>query len=396
MPIDPLRIAVVGAGPVGLTLALMAAQRLPQAQVTLFDARAMEHDVSSDGRTLALSLGSVQMLQRLQVWPSTAAQAITQVHVSQVPPTLEAGPLAPEVLIDAHDVALPMLGAVLSYGALVAPLQAAWLALAATQPQRLRTAFGQAVSGLQAQGDEVQVDAAISERFDLAVVAEGGVFSEQARKAVQHDYQQTAWVGSAVLANATPGRAIERFTRQGPLALLPLPANEQGQARAALVWCVNSQDDPVQPLDTAQRMAVINHWLPTQAGQVVGLGELKRFALGLSAERTLVNGRTVRIGNAAQTLHPVAGQGMNLGLRDAFALVQALSNADSIPSALRRMEWARAPDRWATIASTDFLARTFTWAWPGAGAARGLGLAAVQWLPGVKRRVARQMMFGQR
>jgi 2-octaprenyl-6-methoxyphenol hydroxylase len=396
MSIDPLRIAVVGAGPVGLALALMAAQRLPRARITLFDARALERDVSADARTLALSLGSVQMLQRLQVWPSTAAQPITQVHVSQVPPTLDAGALTPEVLIDAHEEAVPMLGAVLSYGMLVAPLQAAWLALAAAQPQRLRTAFGQPVSGVQAQGEEVQVDAGISERFDLAVVAEGGVFAEQARKAVQHDYRQTAWVGQVVLANATPGRAIERFTRQGPLALLPLPANEQGQARAALVWCVNAQDDPVAELNLAQRRAVIQHFLPQQAGQVVAVGELKHFALGLNAERTLVQGRTVRIGNAAQTLHPVAGQGMNLGLRDAFTLTDALRVAGSVAAALRRVEWARAPDRWATIAATDFLARTFTWAWPGAGAARGLGLAAVQALPGVKHRLARQMMFGRR
>jgi 2-octaprenyl-6-methoxyphenol hydroxylase len=152
MSIDPLRIAVVGAGPVGLALALMAAQRLPRARITLFDARALERDVRTDARTLALSLGSVQMLQRLQVWPSAAAQPITQVHVSQVPPTLDAGALTPEVLLDAHEEAVPMLGAVLSYGALVAPLQTAWLALAATQPQRLRTAFGQAVGGVQTQG----------------------------------------------------------------------------------------------------------------------------------------------------------------------------------------------------------------------------------------------------
>jgi 2-octaprenyl-6-methoxyphenol hydroxylase len=131
---------------------------------------------------------------------------------------------------------------------------------------------------------------------------------------------------------------------------------------------------------------------------VVGLSALKHFALGLNAERTLVDGRIVRIGNAAQTLHPVAGQGLNLGLRDAAALVQALRRAqpDELAAVLRRLEWARGPDRWSMIAATDFLARSFTWRWPGLPAARGLGLAALQALPPLKSALARQMMFGRR
>ena len=86
----------------------------------------------------------------------------------------------------------------------------------------------------------------------------------------------------------------------------------------------------------------------------------------------------MRIGNAAQTLHPVAGQGLNLGLRDAFELVRALAASSDIDSVLRRLEWSRAPDRWGMIAATDFLARSFTWDLPGLAAARGFGLAALQ------------------
>jgi 2-octaprenyl-6-methoxyphenol hydroxylase len=104
----------------------------------------------------------------------------------------------------------------------------------------------------------------------------------------------------------------------------------------------------------------------------------------------------VRIGNAAQTLHPVAGQGLNLGLRDAWSLVEALRGQPDIDAALRKVEWQRAPDRWSMIAATDFLARSFAWRWPGLPAARGLGLAALQALPPLKRAVARQMMFGRR
>ena len=74
---------------------------------------------------------------------------------------------------------------------------------------------------------------------------------------------------------------------------------------------------------------------------------LKSFTLGLSAERSLADGRTVRIGNAAQTLHPVAGQGLNLGMRDAFELVRSLAKQRDIDAVLRRLEWQRAPDRWS-------------------------------------------------
>ena len=104
----------------------------------------------------------------------------------------------------------------------------------------------------------------------------------------------------------------------------------------------------------------------------------------------------MRIGNAAQTLHPVAGQGLNLGLRDAHALVGALRHARDVDAALGSVEWARAPDRWSTIATTDFLARSFTWQWPGLAGARGLALAALDALPPAKHWLARRMMFGLR
>jgi 2-octaprenyl-6-methoxyphenol hydroxylase len=110
----------------------------------------------------------------------------------------------------------------------------------------------------------------------------------------------------------------------------------------------------------------------------------------------LVDGRTVRIGNAAQTLHPVAGQGLNLGLRDAHELVAVLRFAEDIDGALRRAEWARAADRWTMIAATDFLARSFTWKLPGADRLRGLGLSALQAMPPAKAWLARRMMFGAR
>ena len=390
-------MAVVGAGPAGLALALLAARRLPLARITLYDARSAEADVARDPRTLALSLGSVQLLERLQSWPAAAAQAITEVHVSQAPPSGMPGTnTEPEVHIRACDEAVPMLGAVLSYGALVAPLQREWQRRCALEPQRLTSRFGSPVVALKDLPAAVEVDSGVVEAFDLAVVAEGGVFAQQSRKALAHDYAQTAWVGRVDLTDATPGMAIERFTRHGPLALLPLLPEPGAAARAALVWCVATDDDPVRELSDAQRIAVLNSCLPTRAGVVTGISMLKPFALGLNAEATLVRQRTVRIGNAAQTLHPVAGQGLNLGLRDAYALVDALRDNQSVDAGLRCIEWARAPDRWAMIATTDFLARSFTWRGPGVAALRGVGMAVVNAAGPLKSRIARQMMFGRR
>ena len=387
-----LRLAVVGAGPVGLSLAVQAARALPQAQISLFDSRALDADVSGDPRTLAMSLGSVQLLQRLGAWRAEAAQPITEVHVSQQMSSLWS---EPQVRIRASDSGVAMLGAVLSYGSVTAALQQAWMQASGAEPQRLISRFATPVRSLKSLGAAgVEVDADIAETFDLAVIAEGGVFTEQARKAVTRDYGQIAWVGQVTLDGARDGVAYERFTRHGPAALLPL-----APGRAALVWCVDSACDPVAALSDAQRCCVLNTMFPAEAGRITSVSRLKSFPLGLNAERSLSSaqaGRIVRIGNAAQTLHPVAGQGLNLGLRDAHVLVRALARAGDVDQALRRLDRERAPDRWATIAATDFLARSFTWQFPGAATARGLGLAALQNLLPLKAALTRQMMYGRR
>ena len=435
-----LRVAVIGAGPVGLSLALHAARSLPQASITLFDTRPEGVDVTRDPRTLALSLGSIQLLQRLKAWRPDAAEPITQVHVSQQSPGL-AGVLAdPVVRISAAEEGVDQLGAVVSYGAIVAPLETAWKAAQAREPRRLFSRFETTVSALENEGHQGNAhvrlasrrssdesSAELLERFDLAIVAEGGVFAEQSRKAVQHDYRQTAWVGKVTLASSVRGRAFERFTHSGPAALLPLPplppehasvmaaskiasiagastalalatgAATHAAGRAALVWCVPTDDDPVRGLNDEQRVAVLNTVFHPEVGEITSIGPLKSFALGLNAERTLTERRVVRIGNAAQTLHPVAGQGLNLGMRDAFELVMRLARGgNDVDAALRRIEWSRAPDRWAMIAATDFLARSFTWQLPGLATARAVALAGLQFASPIKSLVARQMMFGRR
>jgi 2-octaprenyl-6-methoxyphenol hydroxylase len=406
----PLSIAIIGAGPVGLALALLAARILPLAQISLFDARTADRDVSADPRALALALGSVQLLERVGAWDASRAEPIREVWVSQQ----TAGAAGPawlgraSVRLSAAELGLPMLGAVLPYGTLVAPMQRAWEAVASADPQRLHSRFGAPVSALKDVPGGVEVDAGVAERFDLAVVAEGGVFGPEMQADVKHDYGQNAWVGSVTLNGSRPGLAVERFTRHGPVALLPLPraAGQSGATdaqRASLVWCVPQQDDPVGGLDDSQRKAVLNTLFEPEMGRIDSLSPLKCFSLGLAAQRSLVRHRQVRIGNAAQTLHPVAGQGLNLGLRDAYALATALRDAveaqralPDIDRALSSVAWQRAPDRWAMIAATDFLARSFTWEAPGVATLRGMGIALLEALPPLKNALARRMMFGNR
>lgn len=389
---------MIGAGPVGLALAIRAARALPRAQVTLLDARSPDHPVLEDPRTLALSLGSIQLMQQLGSWPAGAAQDILRVHISQTPDSRAGHAL----VLSAAEERVARLGAVLAYGQVVHALQEAWLAMSAKDPKRLHTQFGHSVRAVRTvtppefETHQVEVDAAVVSGHDVAVIAEGGVFAQQSRKAVSHDYGQSAWVGTVTLSGLPPATAFERFTRQGPVALLPLPGATPQRARAALVWCENSHEASVEDLSDAQRVTVLQSLLPAQAGQVVELSALKRFALGLNAERTLVQGRQVRIGNAAQTLHPVAGQGLNLGLRDAFALVQALQRHDDVDAALGQVQWSRAPDRWSMIAATDFLARSFTWRAAGVMSLRGAGLAVLAQVPGLRSALARHMMMGWR
>jgi 2-octaprenyl-6-methoxyphenol hydroxylase len=238
-------------------------------------------------------------------------------------------------------------------------------------------------------------------RTRVLINAEGGLYAADRAPAPlaaprdMRDYGQTAIVGTVTVSAPRPHVAWERFTNEGPIALLPMGGVRQ--ADYALVWCMKPAEAARRSeLSDVDLLAELALAFGERMGRFESIKGRAAFPLGLVAAQTLVEGRIASIGNAAQTLHPVAGQGLNLGLRDAHALADALARAGATPEALAQFARARALDRRMTIGATDTLARLFTIDFGPLATLRGLALTALECLPPAKMALARQMMFGQR
>ncbi|MDF3839781.1 UbiH/UbiF/VisC/COQ6 family ubiquinone biosynthesis hydroxylase [Cupriavidus basilensis] len=410
--VDGTDIAIVGAGPVGLALACLLLRNSPW-RLTLIDA-ATPARAARDPRAIALSHGSRQLLEQIGAWPR-AVTPIEHIHVSQ------RGRFG-HVRLHSDDYDVPALGYVVRYGDLCEALERA-LAQAIQQAgpagERLARAYDTRIDHIEqsagpdgnkdgASGGLVRLTGHTHDRQPaafaarLAVQAEGGLFHKQSPLAgsgaqaqkYRRDYRQTAIVAHVACSRPQPGWAWERFTDEGPLALLP--HEEHGMAGYALVWCC--------PPDLAARrlalpdaafLAELEQAFGPRMGRFTGIGKRHAFPLGLNAAPVTVQGRVVAVGNAAQTLHPVAGQGLNLGLRDAFALGAAL-RAGCSPQALQAFAAQQKLDRAVTIGVTDLLPRVFGISYPLAAHARGASLAALACLGPLKDALARQMMYGMR
>jgi 2-octaprenyl-6-methoxyphenol hydroxylase len=372
-------IAICGAGPVGLALALLLVKRGAQAsRIAVIDAKALEQ-VSADPRSIALSYGSRQILEDAGSWP-IAADPIHQIHVSR------RGHFG-RTLIDRDEYGLPALGYVARYGILVTALAAA-----AKQADivMLRPAH---VSSSTERTDAVELNFSDGKAITahIMVQAEGGVFSEQKEKSTRRDYEQTAIIAQVTTSAPIAHRAFERFTEEGPLALLP---QDDGYA---MVWCARPATAArLSALPDAAFLAELGHAFGSRLGRFTGITPRAAYPLGLNAHAA-TSARTVAIGNAAQTLHPVAGQGLNLGLRDAAVLARLLA-CEATPEMLLRFAQARQSDRNLTISLTDAMARVFASAPDGAlsQTALGFSLAFIDMLQPARRMLAEHMLFGQR
>ncbi|MBW9103345.1 UbiH/UbiF/VisC/COQ6 family ubiquinone biosynthesis hydroxylase [Paraburkholderia phenoliruptrix] len=450
-------VTIVGAGPVGLALAGWLARRsvTRELKIALIDAREPEDSVA-DPRAIAVSHGSRMILEPLR-WPADAT-AIQRIHVSQrghFGRTLidhsEHGLPALGYVLRYGSIVHGLAEAVratpvhwfrsTSAGAPVQEEDGVTLPIeTAGVTRRLRTRIlVSAEGGLfgDQKGDRHQgrhsakggdehaahgpgADAAdgpaaaraqAAEPDTLNARAEEGDFGAHAHnesanhgngkharrrdKSGTRDYGQTALVGTVSVSAPQPHVAWERFTPEGPIALLPM-GGVRG-ADYALVWCC-APDEAARraQLPDDAFLRELGTAFGTRMGRFTHIKGRASFPLGLNAVDTLVKGRVVAIGNAAQTLHPVAGQGLNLGLRDAHALVDALSAEGPTPLALATFAQRRALDRRMTIGATDTLARLFTVDFAPLAILRGLALTALEFAPPVKTALARQMMFGQR
>ncbi len=372
-------IAILGAGPVGLALACLLVKRgAVPGRIALIDAKTLDQ-VTQDPRSLALSHGSRQILEGIQAWPRVA-DPIHQIHVSR------RGQFG-RTLIDRTEFGVPALGYVTRYGQVVTALSDAAYSAGV---QVIRPVHADAVSETT-DGVEVQLENGAQISARVLVQAEGGIFGAQTAKSLRRDYGQIAIVAHVRTSAPVAHRAFERFTDEGPLALLP---QDDGYA---LVWCARpASTEQLIGLPDKAFLAALGEAFGTRLGSFTHVSQRNTFPLGLNA-RPGATPRTVAIGNAAQTLHPVAGQGLNLGLRDATVLARLLA-AEATPAMLAKFSAERQADRDLTVRLTDLMARIFADT-PQTGAAQGLlglSLGLFDLVKPARRMLAEQMMFGWR
>lgn len=376
-------IAIIGGGPVGASLAV--ALRDSGLRVCVLEARKLE-DMPSDPRGLALSYGSRLLLQRLGVWNDLPdVSAIRDIHISQRHALGRA-------ILRADELKLPALGYVLPYVALLNAMQRALLA------SKVSWVGETAVTHLQCDADAARIhcmqggaEQVIETR--LAVVADGGRLLESAYPPEVRDYGQSALITHVTCMQPRLNIAYERFTTQGPMALLPYKDGYEA------VWTTSHETaQEMLQWDEATFLARLQQHFGGRVGAFTHATGRTCFPLRLKLAPHVTLPHAALIGNAAQTLHPVAGQGFNLGLRDAWELAQELLTCPPVELGeavmLERYRKARQFDRTAATRFTDGLVRLFSNDMPLLSGGRAAALSALDCLPVLKRFVARRMMFG--
>ena len=381
---DPAAVIIVGGGPVGAATALGLARR--GVPVRLLEARPSLR--ADDRRTLALAQGSRQLLNELGAWPTAEVTAIDQIHISQ---RHRFG----QTVLTARESGMPALGYILRYNTLMACLDEQ---VRRTEGLSLETGAevsavfpgsGEAEVVWQAQGREWRA------RTPLAVLADGGraLTAQVFGAAREQPYTQVALVAQLETDRPVGSLAYERFTPEGPIALLPL-----GQ-RYTLVWTGTQAQTELRLGWPEERfLSELQAAFGGRAGNFLQVHGRSWFPLTLKVLDCVIRPHGVAIGNAAQTMHPVAGQGLNMGLRDADQLIRLVGEGgpDVLGSAaqLERFVALRQRDRNWGIGFTHSLVRLFSNDWPLLTQGRGLGLAALNGLPGMRRALTRVMSFG--
>ena len=380
-------LAIVGGGMVGASLAAALAALPLDVVVVEAVAPSAPGQPSFDARTTALSNGTRRILTGLGVWDEVAreATAIQRIHVS------ERGRFGSAV-IDAKEQGLDALGYVIENRVLGAALARR---LAGAGRVRLLSPATVTDATIGAEGVALGVDGpggTQTLRARLVVAADGAaslVRREAGVGAEQWDYGQTAIITTIAPERFHGHVAYERFTPQGPIALLPVAAR-----RVGVVWTLAPEAATralgLEPGAFLQELQQAFGW---RLGRLTGLGVRHAYPLALTRAESQSAERIAIMGNAAQGLHPIAGQGFNLGLRDAATLAEVIAEravADVGDAAVlaRYVEW-RSADRRSLIAFTDGLVRLFGSPFAPVRLARGLGLVLFDLSPTAKSAMSR-------
>ena len=379
-------IIIVGGGPVGSILALALQQQ--NMAFTMLEARAKGAS-HNDTRALALSYGSRLILQKLGVWDALAAKAtaINTIHISQ------RGGLG-RTKLNAADHNMPAIGYVLPYGALTQALD--------TVLDTTNILYEAEVTAIKTLLDASEVTFTLNNQSQalqsrLLIVADGGrSLGEIAGiKKETKEYGHNALVSKVTADLPHNHIAYERFTPTGPMALLP-----NGDAGFSLVWTGEKASiDALLQLDDATFLAQLHAAFGDRVGQFLSVEKRISFPLKLSTLKPSTAPHLAVIGNAAQTMHPVAGQGFNVGIRDAWALANLIINTppDALGDArmLASYNKLRQRDTRGGILFTDLLVNVFSNDVIALGAIRGVGLGLLELIKPAKKILVGKMSFGK-
>ncbi len=382
-------IAIIGGGPVGMALAL--ALRNSGLSILLLEARGLPEKVD-DERPLALSHGSHLILQRLGAWEKLSRfTLIKTIHISNKG-------FFGRTVLTTKDAGVPALGYVVNYHDLFRALyETALENNIQYQTDAIVKEFSTDDNSGHIQYDHDGIEKKIS--AGLLILADGGRLATQIKDIAFHTTEYNQW---AIVANIKSeiqqsGIAYERFTSDGPIALLPSGEN------FALVWTAAPETaKAILALDDKNFLSRLHQHFGDRLGKFLYSGKRSGFPLALKYAQPTTSQRIALVGNAAQTLHPVAGQGFNLGLRDAYELAQEILNTIGdqkeigSPSMLARYRQQRRTDSNGGRIFTDSLIKVFAHDNTLLKHFCGIGLTVLDNFPPAKRFVARRMIFGAR
>lgn len=383
-----MSVIIVGGGMTGATLALaishLSRGQLPVHLIEAVAPQSQQHP-GFDARAIALAAGTCQQLAQAGIWQaiSDCATAIRTVHVSD---RGHAG----FVTLEAEDYHLPALGQVVELhdvGQRLFSLLRKAPGVTLHCPARIEH-FSRSLEQVV-----VTLDNGTTLTGKLLVAADGSrsALGEQCGIAWQQQpYEQQAIIANVTTALPHNGRAFERFTPHGPLAMLPM-----SNGRCSLVWCHprDSQDEVLSWSDTrfCHELQQAFGW---RLGRITHAGSRNAYPLSLTTATRTVSHRLALVGNAAQTLHPIAGQGFNLGLRDVMSLAEMVAQADDAGdyALLCRYQQRREADKHATIGVTDGLVHLFANRWAPLVVGRNVGLMAMELLTPARDALAQRTL----